>query len=43
MGGAIGGVDSEALGAFPSRCRLTPRVVLSLSAQSRRLEENVIP
>ena len=39
----MGGVDSEALWAFPSRCRLTPRVVLSFSAQRRRLEENVMP
>ena len=43
MGGAIGGVDSEALGTFPSRCRLMPRVVLSLSAQHHCLEENVMP
>ena len=39
----MGGVDPEALGAFPSRCRLTPRVVFSLSAQRRRFEENVMP
>ena len=43
MGGAIGGVDSETLGAFPSRCRLTPQVMLSLIAQRHRLEENVMP
>ena len=30
MGGAIGGVASEVLGASPSRLRLRPRVVLSL-------------
>ena len=43
MGGDIGGVDSEVLGTFPSRCQLMPRVVLSLSAQHHHLEENVMP